>query len=369
MNSILRNIFIVILLFTTFLVRSSEHVDQNVKTEGHNQNTEIDIKKIILHHVGDAYEWHITKIGTEDLSIPLPVILYSKISGWHLFLSSRLHEKSGYQGMSLAHEGKYEGKIVETNEAGQQIRPFDISLTKNAVSLIIAAILIIALFMSVAKSFKRNGYVPGSKFVVLMEILLTDIYENVVKSSLGDNYKKFAPYLITLFFYIFINNLIGIVPLFPGGANVTGNIAVTFVLAAVTFLIVNVKGSKEYWKEILWPDVPWWLKFPLPIMPLIELTGIFMKPFALMIRLFANILAGHSVILSLTCVIFVTVKMGFAVNSGMTLLAIVFSVFLGLIEFLVAYIQAYVFTLLTAIFISLARIEHKPLEHKPLEHK
>jgi F-type H+-transporting ATPase subunit a len=184
-----------------------------------------------------------------------------------------------------------------------------------------------------------------------------NINDEVIKPCIGQHYRKFAPYLLTVFFFIFFNNLMGLVPLLPGGANVTGNIAVTFVLALFTFVIVNTSGSKEYWKEIFWPDVPTWLKFPVPLLPIIELVGIFTKPFALMIRLFANMLAGHSIVLGLTCLIFVTVKLGAVMNTEMTILSIIFSVFIDFVELLVAYIQAYVFTLLSAVFIGLAKIQ------------
>ena len=152
----------------------------------------------------------------------------------------------------------------------------------------------------------------------------------------------------------------GLIPFFPGGANVTGNIAVTLFLALCTFFTVNVFGNKAYWKEILWPDVPTWLKVPAPIMPLIEFFGIFTKPFALTIRLFANILAGHSVILGLFCLIFITASMGAAMNAGMSLVAIIFTCFMTFVELLVAYIQAYVFTLLSSVFIGMARAKHPP---------
>jgi F-type H+-transporting ATPase subunit a len=162
--------------------------------------------------------------------------------------------------------------------------------------------------------------------------------------------------LLTVFFFVFTNNVLGLIPLFPGGANVTGNIAITFVLAAITFLIVNISGTKEYWKEILWPDVPLWLKVP-PLLPVIEIVGLFTKPFALMIRLFANILAGHSIVLGLTCLVFITVKLGPGMNGSMTVVSVFFSVFIGFVELLVAYIQAYIFTMLSAVFIGLARVE------------
>ena len=184
-----------------------------------------------------------------------------------------------------------------------------------------------------------------------------NINDDVIKPCIGKDYRKFSPYLLTVFFFIFLNNLMGIIPIFPGGANVTGNIAITFTLAICTFLIVNIFGTKEYWKEIFWPDVPVWLKVPLPLMPAIELVGVFTKPFALMIRLFANMLAGHSIILGLTCLVFVTVSLGPAMNASMTVVSVLFTVFINLVEVLVAYIQAYVFVLLSAVFIGLARVE------------
>lgn len=149
----------------------------------------------------------------------------------------------------------------------------------------------------------------------------------------------------------------GLVPIFPGGANITGNIAITFTLAMFTFVIVNIFGTREYWKEIFWPNVPWWLKAPVPLIPVIEVIGMFTKPFALMIRLFANILAGHSVIIGLVCIVFVTVELGAAMNAGMTVLSVIMTTFVNLLEVLVAYIQAYVFTILSAVFIGLSQAE------------
>ena len=184
------------------------------------------------------------------------------------------------------------------------------------------------------------------------------IHDDLIKSCVGKDYKRFAPYLLTVFFFIFINNIMGLIPIFPGGANVTGNIAITMVLALCTFVAVNLFGTREYWKEIFWPEVPVWLKCPVPMMPAIELVGIFTKPFALMIRLFANMMAGHAVILSLTCLVFVTVSMGPAVNGSMTVVSVLFCIFMNLLELLVAFIQAYVFTMLSAVFIGLARVEH-----------
>ena len=161
-----------------------------------------------------------------------------------------------------------------------------------------------------------------------------------------------------------MSNLLGLVPIFPGGANVTGNIAVTLVLALATTFAVNVFGNKEYWKEILWPDVPVWMKVPIPLMPAIELFGIISKPFALTIRLFANILAGHTVLIALSCLVFITVSMGPAMNGVMTVFSVLLSVFMMVLELLVAYIQAYVFTMLSSVFIGLSRKEHHATHKK-----
>lgn len=349
---------LILLLFIPFTI-----VKGNQSSSSQESENELNVKEFILHHVADAYEWHITRIGEREITIPLPVIVFSKNTGWHLFLSSHFHDNNIYQGLKISNEGKYIGKIIEVDQAGAEYRPIDISITKNALSLIISSLLLITLIMSVARSYKKEGFYPKGKFIAFMEMFIMDIYDGVIKPCIGKDFKRYTPYLLTVFFFIFTNNMMGIIPLFPGGANVTGNIAITFVLALITFLIVNISGTKEYWKEILWPDVPLWLKVPFPFMPVIELVGVFMKPFALMIRLFANILAGHSIVLALACIIFVTVKMGVATNMGMTVLSVIFSVFLGFVEILVAYIQAYVFTMLTAVFIGLGRVETHKKEH------
>src|SRR5665647_157096 len=301
-----------------------------------------------------------------DLYIPLPVIVYSQSTGWHVFMSSAFHEGAEHEGLLIAAEGKYKGKMVEKNAHGAEIPPFDISITKVVFSLIFNSLLLIFIIMSVARSYKKDTYESKKGFIGFMEMFIMNINDDVIKPCIGKDYKKFSPYLLTVFFFIFLNNLMGLIPIFPGGANVTGNIAITFVLALCTFVIVNIFGTKEYWKEILWPDVPLWLKVPIPIMPAIEVVGVFTKPFALMIRLFANILAGHSIVLGLTCLVFVTVKLGVTMNTSMSVVSVLFSVFINLVELLVAYIQAYVFTMLSAVFIGLARVEphHSNKEHK-----
>ncbi|MDD3322506.1 MAG: F0F1 ATP synthase subunit A [Paludibacter sp.] len=342
--------FIIFFVLSTFAVSASETSTTKDKHD------KLDVREFILEHISDAYEWHITAIGENEISIPLPIIVHSS-SGWHIFLSSAFRQTANYEGLSIAKEGKYKGKIVEISSTGEEIRPLDLSLTKVALSLIISSILLVIIIMSVANSYKKGVYESKKGFVGFMEMFVMNINDDVIKPCVGPKYKKYAPYLLTLFFFIFINNILGTIPIFPGGANVTGNIAITFVLATITLLIVNIGGSKEYWKEILWPDVPLWLKAPVPLMPVIELVGIFSKAFALMIRLFANMLAGHSIGLGLTCLVFVTVSMGPAMNTSMTVVSVIFSVFIAFVELLVAYIQAYIFTMLTAVFIGLARVE------------
>ena len=365
MKNYLKYIFTFICLFALIGVQpamAEEHPSQ--------AEEELDVKGLILDHLADAYEWHITTWGETHVSIPLPVIVKGETSGWHVFMSSKFHHgHDEHNGFYIAQSGDHKGKIVEKNASSEEVRPLDISLTKNATALIISSILLIIIIMSVAKWYKRQAqtgeYKSPKGFIGAMEMFIMSVQDDIIKPCVGKNYRKFSPYLLTVFFFIFINNIMGLIPIFPGGANVTGNIAVTLVLAVFTFLIVNLFGTREYWKEVFWPDVPTWLKVPIPIMPAIELVGVFTKPFALMIRLFANILAGHSIVLGLTCLIFVTVNLGPAINGSMTVVSVLLTVFISFVEILVAYIQAYVFTMLSAVFIGLAQVEpHHHIEEK-----
>ncbi len=319
----------------------------------------LDLKEFIFGHLEDSYEWHITDIGNKRISIPLPVIVHSKQTGWHVFLSSQFRKNNGtYQGFSIAPKGSnYEGKIIEYDASGTEIRPLDLSFTKTACSAFINSILLIAIILSVAYWYRSSDNSKAPKgFVGFMEMFITGLVDDIIKPAIGENYRKFAPFLLTIFFFILLNNIMGLVPIFPGGANVTGNISVTFVLAFCSFVAINVFGSREYWKEIVWPDVPIWMKAPpFPILPIIEFFGIFIKPFALMIRLFANIFAGHTIILSLSSLIFITATLGFAINAGLTIVSILFSIFMLFLELLVAFIQAYVFTMLSSMFIGFAQ--------------
>lgn len=317
-----------------------------------------DVSELIFGHIGDAYEWHIATIGGTELSIPLPVIVKSS-TGWHVFSSSRLKEGAGYEGLYIAEGGDYDGKIVEKNAAGEEVRPIDISITKDVLGLFINSAVLVCIMLGCARWYRKRSPEQGAPKggVGMIEATVMSIYDDVIKGCVGEDYKRYAPYLLTAFFFVLTNNLMGLIPIFPGGANVTGNIAITLVLALCTFLLTNIFGTKAYWKDIFWPEVPTWLKVPIPMMPLIEFFGIFTKPFALMIRLFANIMAGHAAVLSLITIIFITVKAGPVINGSMTVVAVAFGIFMNALELLVAFIQAYVFTMLSAVFIGLSRVK------------
>lgn len=338
-------------------IEASEHVEPIAEEQ------ELDVKAVVLDHIADSYEWHICTVGEHHVTIPLPVIVRSQSGEWHCFSSSRLHAGHSYEGFSIAEEGKYAGKIVEQTAEGEVVRPIDLSITKTVAGLFVNCAVLLLIVLGVARRYRDDQ--PDTKakggLAGVLEMVIDSVMEGIIIPCVGPNYRKFAPYLLTAFFFIFVNNLMGLIPIFPAGANVTGNISVTLVLAMATFFAVNVFGTRDYWKEIFWPEVPTWLKVPIPIMPAIEFIGLFTKPFSLMIRLFANILAGHAIILILTCIVFATAKMGAAVNGAMSAVSVVLSIFMNCLELLVAFLQAFVFTMLSAVFIGAAQHseEHK----------
>ena len=347
------------LVFCTSLQGSEKDLPCDASEVAHT-DSEVDVGHLLFGHIGDSYGWHITDWSGKHISIPLPCIVRAT-DGWHAFMSTMVEHGHEYHGLFIAEEGRYEGKIVERGENGELIRPFDISITKNVCSLMITGLLLVLIVLGAARWYRKNDASEGAPkgFTGLVEMMVMMVNDDLIKESIGEKeYRKYAPYLLTAFFFIFISNLLGIMPFFPGGANVTGNIAVTMVLALCTFVAVNLFGNKHYWKEILWPDVPVFLKFPLPIMQIIELFGLIAKPFSLMVRLFANIMAGHAMILGLVSVIFVTVKLGPVINGSMTVITMLFGVFMDCLELLVAFIQAYVFTMLSSVFIGMSRQEH-----------
>lgn len=309
----------------------------------------------ILEHIGDSHEWHIlTKENGEHVAIYLPVILYSKESGLHLFSSRRLAHGHDYKGFIIAAEGAHQGKVVQIDENGQidnEYIPLDFSMTKAVIGMLGAALIGLWLFLSLSRSYKKTGISHPRGIQSFLEPIILFVRDDIAIPNIGEKkFEKFMPYLLSVFFFILINNIMGLVPFPPPfGANVTGNLAVTLTLALFTFFIIQINGTKSYWRHIYaTPGVPLWL---MPIMLPVEIMGMLAKPFALMVRLFANITAGHIIVMSLVCLIFIFRSLAVAPVS------IVFVIFMDCLELLVAFLQAYVFTLLSALFISLAAKE------------
>ena len=317
----------------------------------------LDIPEIVLEHLSDSYEWHIATFGGKSVSIPLPIIVRSSETGQWTFCTA------GSLPQNFFFDEQHHGKIYERMADGTTERPLDLSFTKTVAQIWIVVIVLIVVFLSCAKWYKKRDEKSAapSGFVGMMEMLVMAIYDDVVKASIGEkHFRPYAPYLLTVFFFIFTTNLLGLLPIFPGGANVTGNINITFFLAFCSMVAINLFGNKEYWKDIFWPNVPLFLKaYPVPLMPVIEFFGVFTKPFALMVRLFANMMAGHAIILSFTCVIFLGWSMGVGYGMGLNFICVIMMLFMNCLEVLVAFIQAYVFTLLSAVFIGLAHKEEE----------
>ena len=342
---------------------------------GFAEKKDIDMKEILWGHIKDSYEWHVTNIGETPIVLHLPVIVHSS-TGWHVFSSSEFSEELDAQGnrkgpfglyIKSANDEKYPSKIVEMVD-GQEVRPFDISITKTVCVLFIDAFILLLCILIPARWCRRHKVDdPAPKgFTGLMHMFIMSIYDDVVKAIMGKEADKYAPYLLTCFFFIFVANIMGIIPFPPGGGNLTGNIACTCFLGVATFLVTNLTGTKEYWKEIFWPDVPTWLKVPVPLMPIIEIVGIFTKPLALVIRLFANMMAGHAIALAFAGMIFIMFHLTTSdvvnnvAGSGISVVSVALSIFMMLLEILVSYIQALVLTMLSAVFISFAHVkEHE----------
>jgi len=305
--------------------------------------------KVIMEHIADSHMWHFWG----HTSMPLPVILYTA-NGLEFFSSGHFHHgEEDYKGAHNTYRLVEDHiKVVGADGNVDEVASktvLDFSITKNVAAMFVAIFLILVVFISVAGSYrKRIGKAPKG-LQSLIEPIIVFVRDDIAKPNIGHKYAKFMPYLLTVFFFIWFNNLLGLVPIFPGGANVTGNIALTFVMAFGTMIIVNINGNKYYWKHIFRPDVPWWL---YPIMIPVELIGIISKPFALMIRLFANITAGHIIVLSLISLIFIFETLAIAPVS------VAFVLFMDVLELLVAFLQAFIFTLLTALFIGMAVEEH-----------
>jgi F-type H+-transporting ATPase subunit a len=338
-----------IVTLSAFLATSAS-LFAGAKSAEQGDKKEFDAVEVIMHHIADAHEFHILdyvdSAGVEHpVSLPLPVILFTD-GHLDVFMSSAFDHGHadvvrGNRTYRMDH-----GHITELGG----LHPIDFSITKNVFSMFLSLIIILSIFISVGRTYRKGNVVPKG-LASFMEPLVLFVRDDIAVPNIGKKADKFLPYLLTVFFFIWINNLIGLVPFFPGSANLTGNISFTVTLALITFLITNFNGNKDYWKHIFaTPGVPVWLA---PIMIPVEIMGILAKPIALLIRLFANITAGHIIILSLISLIFIFKSVAIApVSVG-------FVLFMNVLELLVAAIQAYIFTLLSALFIGMAVEEHE----------
>jgi F-type H+-transporting ATPase subunit a len=308
-----------------------------------------DANEVIFGHVLDNYEYHFFSYEGKDgqerhVSISLPVILYSvDRKKFSVFSSAKFHHgHETYDGYK-----KVGNKILSANP---REKFYDLSLTRNVVQMLLAAIVLVWVMISIASRYKKGDGVhsPPKGFQNALEPVITFVRDDIGKPNLGRKFKKYMPYLLTIFFFILINNLFGLI---PGSANVTGNIAFTLVLGVISFIAILLSSNRHYWAHIFWPPVPLGVKF---IMIPVEILGIFTKPFALIIRLFANMIAGHIIIICLISLIFIFGALNKFVGWGFSPISIGFTVFIYFIEILVAFLQAYIFTNLTAVFIGQA---------------
>jgi F-type H+-transporting ATPase subunit a len=341
------NILLVCAFFLTAGAFPAKVFSQDKAPAAHEEK--FDPGKTAMEHIADKHEWHVFA----DVIVPLPVILYTD-KGFELFSSGNL------QPQGKIYKGKYynymlvNNKIEAADESGKideaaNKKVWDFSITQNVAGMWVSGLILLFVFLSISSAYKkRPGKTPKGMQSFLEPVILF-IRDDVARPNIGIKYERYMPLLLTVFFFILINNLFGMIPFFPGGYNLTGNIAVTFTLAVVIFIVVNVNGNKYYWKHIFLPDVPFWI---LPIMWVVEIIGIFSKPGALMIRLFANMAAGHIVVLSLISLIFIFNTL------WMSPVSVAFAVFIDIIEVLVVFLQAYVFTILSALFIGMAVEEH-----------
>lgn len=325
---------------------------------------EFNAGEMIIEHIIDAHDWHILTWGEHHISIPLPVILYDE-GKIVMFMSNKFeHGHASHKGYKLELEGENKGKIVKVDDAGSVIegakKPLDFSITKNVLALFIGIAVLLIIFISIANRYKKNALRAPKGLQSILEPLILFVRDDIAYPAIGKKKAgRYMPFLLTVFFFIFFNNLFGLIPFFPGGANLTGNIAITLVLALFTFVITTFSGNKSYWVHIVnTPGVPVWLKIPIPLMPVVELVGLLTKPFVLMVRLFANITAGHIIMLGFMSLIFIFGNMNIGLGYGVSVVSVAFGVFMSLLELLVAFIQAYVFTLLSAIYFGMAIEEH-----------
>ncbi len=347
------------LFFTTFSILFI--LTASIANASGSKEGKFNAGEMIIEHIIDNHEWHIMEIGETHVTVPLPIILLDdgKIV---TFMSYRFEHGQAFEGYKLELEGEDKGRIIKLDSEGNKDNTaslYDFSITKNVLSLFFSVILLCVLFLSITKKYKKNPISSPKGIQSILEVIIVFVRDDIAKSSIGKKYERYLPILLTIFFFILINNLMGIIPIFPGGANVTGNITICAVLALFTFFIIMFTGNKSYWIHVFnTPGVPWWLKIPVPLMPIIEIVGIFTKPFVLMLRLFANITAGHIIVLGFVSLILIFGQISAVAAYGISIVSVILSIFIGLLELLVAFLQAYVFTLLSALYFGMAVEEH-----------
>jgi F-type H+-transporting ATPase subunit a len=334
----MKSLLSILLCFLSLSVFANEPAAEGSKEESFNPG------EMILHHIGDSHEWHWLATDNGNLTTYLPIIAYRPGKGLSVFSSEKLsngenaHAAKEYDGLKLEHEK------LETTDGS---KVYDFSITKNIAALIGSSILILLIFTAVARGYKTNHGRAPKGIQSFFEPIIVFIRDEVARKNIGPKYERYMPYLLTVFFFIWFNNLLGLT---PGAANLSGNIAVTLVLASLTLIITLASSNKYYWAHIFaTPGVP---KPLLPIMIIVEVIGIFTKPFSLMIRLFANITAGHIVVLSFISLVFIFKSWAVAP------VTLAFGLFINVLELLVALLQAFIFTLLTAMYIGGAVEEH-----------
>jgi len=331
-------------------LQNKEGKGQYEDLEEVNNGRDFEPGKIIMEHIMDNHSFHLWNYKGKPFAPALPVIIYSPQRGFTAFMSSKFEDgHAAYQGYKLEEEGtivavKADGTVDES------VKLYDLSITRNIAEMLLALTLLVVIFISVANKYKREGANKApSGFQNAVEPVVTFIRDEVGKSNLGHKYEKYMPYLLTVFFFILICNIFGLV---PGSANITGNIAFTAVLGVISFIAIMLSTNKHFWGHIFWPPgVPFGVK--LILIP-VEFLGIFTKPFALIIRLFANMVAGHMIITCLIMMIFIFTKLSVGAGIGFAPVSMAFTIFIYLIEILVAFIQAFIFTNLTAVFIGQA---------------
>ncbi len=358
------SLFMVFFCNNSFAQHEGEKHEEKTEAAGEKAEKKIDAAAVIMEHILDNHEFHFAEIGGHPISIPLPVIMYSPQKGLSVFSSSKLeHGHATYNGYKLI--GKDVKPVTEAGKVDETVQAYDLSLTRNVMQMFIAVILLIIVMMNVAGKYKKSGHmVAPTGFQNAVEPVITFIRDEVGKPNLGKKYEKYMPYLLTIFFFILINNLVGLI---PGSANVTGNISFTLVLAFISMLVILFSTNGHFWGHIFWPPgVPFLVKI---ILIPVEFAGIFIKPLALMIRLFANMVAGHIVIICFISLIFIFGAMSSVAGIGFSPVSVVFTVFIYFIEILVAFIQAFIFTNLTAVFIGQAfetgHVENDHATHDP----